>query len=160
MQADAGANAGPDAGADAGGGSKSRFADPEKAREAARKRWNKAEAADDLDPEVILENMAKTAKSEHVRADAAKALLAIRAKREAQPGIGEDAITAARQQLLASLTAEERDTVAGALQAALDRNSPPPESAADRLAYLEQRKQRLWEEYSGVSSEIKRLDTT
>ena len=106
-----------------------------------------------LDPEAILEQMARSAKSERVRADAAKALMGLRLKAGEKANVTQDAIDQARLQLLENMTREERDLVAGVLQAVLDRASPPPETPAGR-SYLEQKMKRLWTEYSGVRSQL------
>jgi hypothetical protein len=122
-------------------------------RSVEARRAKKADAEEPLDAEAILEKMARTAKSEHVRADAAKALIAIRAKRETQHGdLSEDAVTAVSHQLMEGMTPEERDTVAGILDNVILREKRP-ETPAGR-AYLEQKMQRLWEEYSSLRSQL------
>lgn len=50
------------------------------------------------------------------------------------------------------MTPEERDTVAGILDNVILREKPP-ETPAGR-AYLEQKMQRLWEEYSSVRGQL------
>jgi hypothetical protein len=133
----------------------------EAARKSAESRRAKKSAAEEpLDAEAILERMARTSKSDHVKTDAAKALLAIRAKREGQVGIGEDAIIAARHQLIANMTPEERDLVVGVLDQVIDREVRPSQMPADRVAYLGKRKELLWREYRSVVSEIEKLGPT
>jgi hypothetical protein len=99
--------------------------DPETAREAAYKsheaRRNGKLAEDD--PESILEKMMTTANSERVRMDAARALVALRAKREEaeKPDVDPDA-------WLDKLTKEERATYEKILARAHMREAPPDES--------------------------------
>jgi hypothetical protein len=96
------------------------------AQKSAEVRRAKREAP--LDAEAILEDLARTAKSENVRSQSAKALVALR--QQGKITVEEDAIERAKSELLSRLLPEEIDV----LRAALEREERPPQSPAERLA--------------------------
>ena len=106
--------------------------DPETAREAAYKSHEaRRNGKSEDDPEAILEKMSRTASSERVRMDAARALLSLRAKQRVE----EKADDVDPDAWMLKLSTEERATVHEMIASALLRDVRPEDP--DDRAHLE-----------------------